>query len=259
MLRTRTLSAVLLLAGSLAAQASGLRVTPLRLDLSARQTTTQVELANLGPAGVPVQISAFAWTQENGSDVYTPTKDIFFAPPIVSVPANGKSLVRFRLRGAAPKTGERAYRVYFQEVAAPQAQAQTGMSFRLRFGVPVFVSASKPGGAKLGVEWSRESDALRLVLTNTGSAHLKIEGLELYSGDIDREKLGAEPVARTTHSSAGANYLLPGSRHDWAIPLAAAQALEQHVLLIRTDDYSGRVAQGATPRGWVWQEFPPAR
>lgn len=251
--------AACLLAGGLLAfpaLGAGLRVTPLRLDLSAQQNATQIELTNLGAAALPVQVSAFTWTQQDGRDVYTPSKDLFFAPPIVSVPAGGKSIVRFRLRGAAPKGAERAYRVYFQEIAPPQRAGQAGMAFRLKFGVPVFVAPATPVAPRLELQPRLARDRLELELSNTGTAHLKIHGVEVFAATVNRAKPDAV-VAKATHSEQGANYLLPGSRHRWTLALPPGTDPARHVLLVRTDDYSGKAAPGMTPAGWLWVPLSP--
>jgi fimbrial chaperone protein len=254
MSRRLTRAALCLLAAGVltTAHASGLRVTPLRLDLSAKQNATQIELTNFGSGAVPVQVSVVSWSQADGRDTYAPSKDIFFAPPIVSVPAGGKTVVRFRLRGAAPADVERAYRVYFQEVAPPQPPTEGGMSFRLKFGVPLFIAPPKPVVPRIEVERHLAGGVLDLTLANRGSAHLKIHGLEIYPATVDRQKPTGVPVAKATHSVAGANYLLPGTQHRWSLKLPAGAEPARHVLLVRTDDYSSRAAAGMTPAGWLW-------
>lgn len=241
----------------LAATASGLRLTPLRLDLSAEQTSNQIELANFGSEVLPVQVSVHAWTQVDGVDTYAPSKDIFFAPPIVSVPAGGKAVVRFRLRSGAPKDVARPYRIYFHETAPPKVANKGGMSFRLKLGVPLFVAPLKPGSPRIEVGGQTGADAIALTLANTGKAHAKVLGMELYPANVNREDpKGA--VASATHSRKGANYLLPGSRHEWAIPLPAKADPARHVLLIRTDDYTGKSVAGMSNKGWLWMPLPAA-
>ena len=235
--------------------ATGLRVTPLRLDLSAAQNSAQLELTNFGSGPVPVQVSVASWSQAEGRDAYTPSKDIFFAPPIVSVPPGGKTTVRFRLRGAAPTDTERAYRAYFQEVAPPQPKDQGGMSFRLRLGVPLFIAPARRVAPRLDIIDSVADGALALDLSNPGTAHLKIHGVELYPAGVDRAKPSGA-IATATHSELGANYLLPGSRHRWSLKLPRSAATGSYLLLIRTDDYSGKAAAGMTPAGWLWRPVP---
>lgn len=240
---------------STAIQASGLRISPIRLDLSSAQPATQVELSNRGANPVAVQVKAYRWRQDQGEDKYEPTKDIFFAPPIVTVPAQGRTSVRLRLRTTPPDKVEGTYRVYFQELppAKTSPQLGMGMNIRIRFGVPLFVLPAAPVAPELKVQVSPGSDRLRLVLENTGKAHLKIEGLDVYPAGVDRDNPGSAPVATVAHSAKGASYLLPGTRHDWELNLPATIDPSAHVLLVRTDERSGRAGSGLSKRGWLWQ------
>ena len=247
----RRLCAALLLTLPLATLASGLRLTPLRLDLSAADPATQIELANLGAAPVAVQIKAFKWSQVDGRDHYEPTKDIFFAPPIVTVQPQTGTTVRFRLRTGAPPQTEGTYRIYFQEIAPADSEKAAGMAFRIRFGVPLFLSAKKPQPPALRIGQRTADDTLELSLENAGHTHLKIEGIDVHATGTDRERPGA-PLAGATHSVAGTNYLLPGSRHAWKVPLPAGQDPAKLQLLVRTDDYSGKASPGMSNRGWLW-------
>lgn len=240
---------------STSAAASGLRLTPLRLDLSANQASNQIELSNFGAGVVPVQVSVHAWSQEDGVDRYVPSKDIFFAPPIVSVPAGGKAIVRFRMRGGAPRDVERSYRVYFHETAPPKVDNRGGMSFRLKLGVPLFINPVKPGSPRLDISGRTQADAVALTLANTGKVHVKVLGMALYPADVNRDDpKGA--IAGATHSRKGSNYLLPGSAHEWSIPIPPRTDPRRQVLLIRTDDYSGKSAAGMNNKGWVWMPLP---
>lgn len=237
------------------ASAGGLRVTPLRLDLSPTQTSAQVELINFGDAAMPVQVSVSRWTQVDGRDVYEPTKDVFFAPPIVSVPAGGKAVVRMRLRGAAPPAeGERAYRVYFQEMAPPESDG-AGMSFRLRFGVPLFVTPRKPPLPHLEMTRSLAGDKLELTLSNTGQGHLKIQGIDVFPAGVDRANPAGNPLGRATQSETGTNYLLAGTRQKWVVTLPANTDPAGLALLLRADDYSARGTPGMNNKGWLWQDL----
>ena len=105
---------------------------------------------------------------------------------------------------------------------------------------------------------SPQPDRLRLVLENTGKAHLKIEGVDLYPSDVDRDKPAAAPVASVAQSTKGAGYLLPGTRHDWELSLPASFDPAAHVLRVRTDERSGRAGSGLTKGGWLWQPLVEA-
>ena len=235
------------------AAASGLRVTPLRMDFFQNQTSGQIEVSNLGTAPLAVQVKAFRWAQKDGTETYEPTTDIFFAPPIVSVAPQKKTIVRFRLRAAPPLDRENSYRVYFQEVpSATENAPSAGMTFRMRFGVPVFVHPVKPAYPVLSAVSTREADGLRVKLKNTGSAHIRINDVQLYPASVNEKNPDQAVVSHAPQGAHGTNYLLPGSEDEWVLPLAAGASPEGLKLLVRTDDYSGHAAPGITPQGFWW-------
>lgn len=251
--------AVLLLSGLADAAAAGLRISPIRLDLSRSRPTTQVELSNLTATPVAVQVRAYAWRQVDGEDVYEPTKDLFFAPPIVTVPAQGRTAVRFRLRAAAPTRAEAAYRVYFQELppAGAADQPGAGTSFRIRFGVPVFVLPDIPVVPRLQAQVQRDGELVTASLSNAGAMHLKVEAVELFAAGVDRGQPGA-PLAANAQSGRGAAYLLPGSGGQWQLAVPAEAAAAPLLLRVRTNDFSGRAGSGILKNGWHWQPVPAA-
>jgi hypothetical protein len=149
----------------------------------------------------------------------------------------------------------RPYRVYFHETAPPKVANKGGMSFRLKLGVPLFVAPVTPGSPRIEIDGQTRADAVTLTFANTGKIHAKVLGVELYPASVNRdEPKGA--VAAASHSRKGTNYLLPGSRHEWAIPLPAKADPARHVLLIRTDDYSGKSVAGMNSKGWLWMPLP---
>lgn len=236
-----------------AAVAGGLRVTPMRLDFSPQQAAGQFELANLGQGPLAVQIKAYRWTQKDGQDEYKPTQDLFFAPPIVRIESKAKTLVRFRLRTPAPAGSEVSYRVYFQEIPpAGGEQASSGTVVRLRIGVPVFATSGEPVYPSVTTTTTREADGLHVKVTNKGKAHIRISDMRLYPENTNLKTPDQSPVAQATQSLRSGNYLLAGSSDDWLLPLATGADPSRLKLMIVGDDYTGRVATGATTQGWWW-------
>lgn len=238
------------------AGAAGLRISPVRLDVSASAPSTQVNLTNLGATDVAVQVRAYLWRQEDGEDRYELTKDIFFAPPIVTVPAAGQVSVRLRLRAKAPDKLEGAYRVYFQELPPADNSSQgAGTTLRVRFGIPLFVRPAASAAPKLEVQSSFVAGQLLAEFRNAGTEHLKIEAVDVFPASVNRADTTAVPVASAAQSVRGANYLLPGSQLEWAIPVPAGFSPVGHVLRIRTDDRSGRPGTGINRDGWFWKSL----
>lgn len=245
------------------ALAAGMRVVPLKLEMTAKGGAATLELTNLTPDNMGVQVEARGWAQSEGADVYTDTKDLLFAPPIIAIPAGKTKTVRFRLRRGPSPDRELSYRVYVQQLAAApgseagQAAMAGGVEVRLRLGIPLFVAAIKPQPPGFEVAAVRLASSSGLKLSNPGAMHLKIMQVEVVDGS-------GTVVAETKLSDTQTNYLLPGSASNW--PLHAPGAIAKPVVLpsgrytvrVKTDYYSPRGVAGFSSEGFATRQLDVA-
>lgn len=250
-LRCFTLLCALMLA--VPATAAGLRVVPLKLEMTARGGTATLELTNLTRDNMGLQVEAKAWAQAEGADVYTDTQDLLFAPPIIAIPAGKTKTVRFRLRRGPSPDHELAYRIYAQQLAAApdnstdESTLAGGVEVRLRLGIPLFVAAIKPQPPGLEASAIHTPGNTALRLKNPGRTHLKIMQAEVVDGS------GAV-VAETNRTDTQTNYLLPGSESTWPLHLPqrsdpATLAPGRYTLRVKTDFYSPRAVTGFSSEG----------
>jgi len=246
----------LLLGATGVAHAAGMRVVPLRLEMTAKGGTATLELTNLTPDNMGVQIDARRWQQdaETGADAYEDTQDLLFAPPIVAIPAGKTRTVRFRLRRGASADRELAYRVYVQQLAAPpddnpeRSTLAGGVEVRLRLGIPLFVAAIKPIAPQLTTAaQSLPSGQSALRLSNSGGTHLKLMQVEVLDAS-------GKPVAETSLSNTDTNYLLAGSSSTWPLHKpgvndAATLSPGAYTLRIKSDYYPARSNNGFSADG----------
>lgn len=238
------------------AGAAGMRVVPLKLDMSAKGGTATLELTNLTADNMGVQIEAKAWAQADGADVYTDTQDLLFAPPILAIPAGKTKTVRFRLRRGAAPDRELSYRIYVQQLAAApdsdvgRSALAGGVEVRLRLGIPLFVAAVKPQLPGLDAASTRlASGSTALRLKNPGGIHLKITQVEVVDGS-------GTVVAETNLTDTQTNYLLPGSESTWPLHLpkrndAVTLPPGRYNLRLKTDFYSPRGLGGFSAEGFA--------
>lgn len=226
------------------AQAAGMRIVPLRLDINPKTRLASLELTNISKQDIAVQMDAMAWQQQDGRDAYSETKDLFFAPPIFAIPAGKTKTVRFRLKRGADLNKELSYRVYAQQIAVPPGMGSAvaamvgGVDVKLRFGIPLFVTAIQPTPPALQAAFARtEAGALALNLSNSGGTHLKIFKAEVLALD------GESVLAETGQSNTETNYLLAGNQSLWPLqvpgkPQAAALPPGSYRLRFKTDYYA---------------------
>jgi fimbrial chaperone protein len=204
-----------LFAGLLAsawAQAGTFSVSPVRAILSANQQVGSLTVRNDGTESTVVQLELVSWSQQDGKDVYEPSRELIGTPPIFTVPPGGSQVVRVGLRRAPDPRRELTYRLYLQEVPPPPKADFQGLQVALRIGVPVFVLPALP--AKPALQWRvtrTPQGQLKVHLTNSGNAHVQVANFRLAGAG--GEAIPAKQVA---------TYVLPGQSREWSIEGATA-------------------------------------
>lgn len=191
-----TLLAMLCLAPSLAyAQATGVQVSPVIIEMPAERGITSFRVMNGRDRETSFEAVAYVWTQEDGQNVLTPTNDIVIAPSVFLIPADGHQIVRLalpaQLRGGDQ---ERSYRVMLRELPNPEEHVN-GFRMVVEMSMPLFVT---PNGARGTLSVARDQAAggePAVTLTNTGAARLHLSAAP-----------DAEPIDNLPR------YLLPGQR-----------------------------------------------
>lgn len=184
--------------------AGSLSVLPVRVEVAADKQFCSLRIGNDGGEDVTVQVRGLRWYQrEDGTDVLDETQRLAINPSILTIPAGTKKLVRCSLPAQAGPI-EDSYRLIVSEL--PRAEEQPGtLKALLQLSIPVF--RAQPG-ASPSLQWSARDDG-RLVLTNSGSRHVRIAGLALRGP-------AADPL-----EAPGSFYLLAGASRSIAIPLPA--------------------------------------
>lgn len=206
------LLATAVIAGSLAALLPGkaalagsFQVNPVNINLPADKATAALTIRNEDDAPLSVRISAFAWTQENGADVYTPTKDVLATPPIVTIPAKGSQTVRVGLR-KRDTSAERTYRVIVEEIPQ-QIEGKTAVQMVLRLNLPLYALPKTEGKSELSWSAWRDTDGNMVVEgRNSGSLHEQV--LELNAKTAS---------GKSINLSKTMGVVLPGSARQWKI------------------------------------------
>lgn len=160
--------------------ASNFNVSPILVNLSSTSATAALEVENTGEEAVVIQSEVKSWAQENGTSTYQPTTDILATPPIFTVPAHGKQIVRMGMRRTVDPNTELSYRLFLQEVPPPPKPDFKGVQIKLRLGVPVFIAPAV--AAQPVPKWSATQDEeglIKLTLVNEGNAHLQISDFVL--------------------------------------------------------------------------------
>lgn len=146
----------------------------------------------------------------DGTALYQPSKDLVVSPPIAQLKPGESQLFRVALRGPRHQPGELAYRLVLEDGHQPQSGA-AGVSFRLRYDLPVLVGPTEP--ARQALRWQpcqAKPDYICLRLHNDGNRRVTFQSL-LFEG------LG------WTLPVEAPGTVLAGSQREWQLPLRAGQ------------------------------------
>ena len=234
---SRGVALACLLAAASQASASGLQVAPTSLELGAAGPAQALWLTNTGDHALHAQVRAYKWSQASGKDDLEPTQALVASPPMLDVPPGGRQLVRVIRTGPAG-SGEQTFRLLVDELPIGGEAKETGVTYVLRYSVPVFIGAS---GAP-ALQWSTKVDheGLKLEVHNSGTAHAQVSYVSLTSA-------GAAPVELVPGLLG---YVLPGSTMHWTVALPAGANTANATLkaLVNGQPTEQTLSPGTPPR-----------
>lgn len=222
---TRTLG--LLIAAALAMApgpvlAQGISVGPVRIAIPAGKAAELIEVRS-GDflASTLVQVTAYAWTEDEGERSLEPTDALTAIPSVFELGPGGVRNVVLQVEGNTDAS--RYFRIRVEEVpneAAPPTGG--GLMIRRAFDLPVFV---EPAGAeaRLVAKASRdpESGSMRIRVVNEGTGYALGAAARIHLGD---GLLG---------QTSGQFYLLPGSARDILVDLPEGSSAPVHASAMR--------------------------
>jgi fimbrial chaperone protein len=169
-----------------------LTISPVLVELSPDRRITSITLSNPADHPVSFQTQTLAWSQSDGTDVYTESDELIVVPPIAEIGAGEGQIFRVTMRGA-PAAQERAYRLIFEDVtdivSTAHAAGEATIDIRVNHSLPVFITA---GGNALaqprlqscaspGPATTAASRCIRL--DNDGNHYLQIKSLTVAGAD----------------------------------------------------------------------------
>jgi fimbrial chaperone protein len=226
---SRLLGATLLaLVFNATAQAASLSVSPILVTLDEKKHSAALTLKNESNEARVIQTELLGWTQENGENIYTPTRDILVNPPIATLQPGQSQVIRLGLNRKADKTKELTYRLYISEVPPPHKEGFTGLRIALRLGIAVFVPPKAKPIDKLDWKAARSPEgALQLTLRNSGNRHMRLTSLKVRDPGNGQQLAEWQPSPTT---------LLAGQSRQISLPLPPGWQGKQLGLLAGTDE-----------------------
>lgn len=212
------------------ADAAEFSVSPIRVELPRGARSAAVSVANEDERPLRMQLRLMEWTQDGeGKDLYRESDELIYYPRLMSVPPRDKRLVRIGVKAPAG-AAERTYRLYIDElpgVADGELRpAVSGVSFTIRFALPVFVPPLEPSLRGAIESITLRDGKLNVAVRNPGNLSFRIASVAARG-----EAFAAE---------AGGWYLLAGATrvHTLDIPAEACRRLRRLDVTVKADKLS---------------------
>ncbi|HHK9553168.1 TPA: molecular chaperone [Enterobacter sichuanensis] len=194
--------------------------------LAADAKATELWIQNQGNSATTMQVRIVRWKQEDGHERYTAQQDVVASPPIVTIAAGSKQLIRLIKQTSVPAGVEQAYRIIVDEIpqADVKAEPAIGLKLQMRYSIPLFVYGQgiptiKEGAHHAVVEtrnlsWrvTQAGGQPALEVQNRGDVHVRLSQVALEQGGQKR-----------TIAEGLLGYVLPGSSRSWPIPAGVRQ------------------------------------
>lgn len=210
------------------AQSSNFSINPLRIYLDGKTRSGTVVLENQSDDALMVQTTMNSWSQQDGGDdLIVPTEDLVVSPPIFTVKAKSKQVIRVGNLKKPDASREASYRLYIDEVPPPRKPGDTGVVVAVRMSLPVFVAPSAVK-AQSDLRWKAvpaDAKSISLNFSNAGSAHIQVTGIRVSLPD--GTTLAAIPSTMV--------YILPGHTHVFNIKTDKAWNSEALRVMIKSD------------------------
>lgn len=194
------------------ALASDISIVPVGLSLTPTRATDLITLHNRGDTAVSLELSVFQWHQSpDGKIKLTPSDDVVFFPPIVTLQAKEDRIVRV---GAMVPFGltEKTYRLIAEELPPPRFQALpagapqkvvTQVVVLTRISMPIFLSPPSPTHQESIDGLAVQNGRLVFELKNSGNTHVLAGAPSVRGWTADNR-----PLFNSAGGSSG--YLLAG-------------------------------------------------
>ena len=188
--------------------ATQLKVSPLRLNLSAQQPMTVLRLGNMGQETVLLHLKLQQWSHPDGQDSFQKTRDILLNPMIFRMAPGEEQIVRIGLPRKIAAGQEGAYRLFIKEVDDDTKTVKDAISTKLNISLPVFIAPESAVEPRL--HWRLEESSLShytLSVQNSGNLHAEVSDIALLRQD-----------GQAVNSIDRRVYVLPGQARQWQIP-----------------------------------------
>jgi len=199
-------------------------VSPVRIFFDSKNRITILTIKNESEEKLTLQLRAYKWQQdEEGKDIYLPTKDIIFFPKIFKIQNDEEKLIRIGTK-IPPGRHEKTYRLYIEEIPEPHTIETTAVRILLKVGVPVFISPLKTVTKGSIEKVEMRNGSLFITAKNEGNSHFIIKSVKVEGIDTEGKEV--------FNTEIGGWYLHGGNSKGFTVEIPADNCLKIKILRI---------------------------
>ena len=173
-----------------------------------------------------MEARTFAWSQPEGKDQLSPTREVIITPQVFRLKAGATQLLRIGALRKPDPLKEMPYRLVLEEIPPPPSPDVKGLQVALRVSIPVFLRPPVDTKDKIDVVARQETpQQLRLTFSNTGNASAVFSKVSVSQTDTPDELLAS-------HGSV--IYVLPSQRRELVLDSKAIDLTKNLLIRART-------------------------
>jgi fimbrial chaperone protein len=194
-------------------------IIPISVALTPQKATDLLTIHNSGNHQVRLQLNIYKWSQTTeGKPVLTPSDDVVFYPPIVTVDQNEDRIIRV---GSAVPFGfvEKTYRVVAEELPPlpeppkpGETRGQTKVLVLTKMSIPVFLEPPSMVHNQAISSASLQNGTLSFQVRNQGNSHMTMSHAWVEGYGSDNKSLFHRSTVRS-------NYILGGQYQNFSLDL----------------------------------------
>lgn len=173
--------------------AGGFQVYPIRVFLSASESSTLMTVKNDSAERLRLQVGVMAWDQnKQGEMVLNATDDIIFYPTLLTInPGDQRNLrVGTHTKDVAK---EKSYRIIVEELPPTEKLQSSGVRFLTKVSIPIFIQPRKVETKGVIDQLTLSKGELSFDIKNDGNVHIqpreiRVRGIAADGGvQLDRK------------------------------------------------------------------------
>lgn len=155
------------------------------MTASEKITSLVIHNDNDDNQALPVQINCIKWTQDNGKNIYTPTYDLLVTPPIFSMPANSKQIIRIGMIKPSDPNKETMYKLQIKQIGS-KLKTKNTVQIVIQFNIPIMLQpVIEHKNVKFFIKKIIDNQAI-ITIENKGNVHFSFHNIKIKSIQNDK-------------------------------------------------------------------------